>query len=71
MLHVILPVATTTHCVTGQRTFLDLNLIAIQLLAPEAVCTSIGGIPVAESATKTATLTLLARCNPFVVMSTI
>ena len=71
MLHMILPFATTTHCVTGQRTFLDLNLIAIQRLAAEAVCTSIGGIPVAVGATKNATLTVLPRYNPCVVVSTI
>ena len=69
ILHVILPVGTTTHRVTGQRTFLDLNLIPIHLLALETVCTSTGGILVAESATKNATLTV--RLNPFVVMSTI
>ena len=71
MLHVILPDGTTTHCVTGQRTLLDLNLIAILRLAAEAVCTSIGGIPVAVGATKNATLTVLPRHNPFAVMSTI
>ena len=71
MLHVILPDGTTTHRVTGQRTFLDLNLIAIQRLALETVCTSTGGILVAESATQNATLTVLPRLKPCVVMSTI